>query len=523
MPCMQLSDCTAKNTFSPGGDPTAVIQALRAEIASLKQQLDWFKRQLFGRKSEKRILEHPNQLDLSTLLGDAPPAADPTPTEEISYRRRKPKQRNADDVTDAGLRFGPDVPVEVIELSAPEFHGPDADQYEVIDYQITRRLAQRPGSYVVLEYRRPVWRHKASSSLREVPAPAAVFAGSLADVSLLAGILVDKFCYHLPLYRQHQRLQDAGITLSRSTLTNYTQRAIELLRPIYDAQWRHILQSRVLAMDETPIKAGRKKPGQLQATWYWPIYGEDDELCFTWSTSRGSAHVEQQLAGFAGVLLSDGYAAYDRYAKSRPQVTRAQCWAHTRRYFERAKDQDPAAQEALTRIGALYRVEQQIREQGLEGEPKRDYRSRHAGPIAEAFFGWCHQQRQRMDLLNSDPLAKALVYAENHQAQLKVYLNDPEVPIDTNHLERALRVIPMGRKNWLFCWSEVGARHVGIIQSLLTTCRLHHVDPYTYLVDVLQRVALHPARDVEALTPRVWKDRFANNPLRSDLDHAHGH
>lgn len=110
MPCMQLSDCTAKNTFSPGGDPTAVIQALRAEIASLKQQLDWFKRQLFGRKSEKRILEHPNQLDLSTLLGDAPPAADPTPTEEISYRRRKPKQRNADDVTDAGLRFGPDVP-----------------------------------------------------------------------------------------------------------------------------------------------------------------------------------------------------------------------------------------------------------------------------------------------------------------------------------------------------------------------------------------------------------------------------
>ena len=95
------------------------------------------------------------------------------------------------------------------------------------------------------------------------------------------------------------------------------------------------------------------------------------------------------------------------------------------------------------------------------------------------------------------------------------------MPIDTNHLERALRVIPMGRKNWLFCWSEVGAKHVGIIQSLLTTCRLHNVDPYTYLVDVLQRVALHPARSVIELTPRVWKERFADNPLRSDLDHAH--
>ena len=106
------------------------------------------------------------------------------------------------------------------------------------------------------------------------------------DVSLLAGILVDKFAYHLPLYRQHQRLKDAGITLSRSTLTNYTQRAIGC--SIVDAQWQHILQSQVLAMDETPIKAS----GQMQSA-CWP-YGEDDEICFTWSSSRGSAHIEEQ-------------------------------------------------------------------------------------------------------------------------------------------------------------------------------------------------------------------------------------
>ncbi len=525
---MQVTDYTAKNQVSSETDSAAVIQSLQlaletsqAEIAALKQQLDWFKRQLFGRKSEKRIIEHPDQLDLGALLGEASLPAEPEPTEEITYRRRRPKQRNEDDVTDTGLRFGPDVPIEVIELSAPQLEGPEADQYEVIDFKISRRLAQRPGSYVVLEYRRPVLRHKPSASLMEVPAPSAVFEGSLADVSLLAGLLVDKFCYHLPLYRQYQRLKDAGITLSRSTLTNYIQRAIELLKPIVDAQWRHILQSRVLAMDETPIKAGRKKKGQMQSTWYWPIYGEEDELCFTWSMSRGSAHIEQQLKGFEGVLLSDGYAAYDRYARNKPQITQAQCWAHARRYFERASNSDPAAEEALALIGSLYRVEQQIRDKKLAGQKKQDYRSRHALPIADAFFAWCHQQRQRMDLVNSDPLAKALVYAENHQEQLKVYLGDPEVPIDTNHLERALRVIPMGRKNWLFCWSEVGAKHVGIIQSLLTTCRLHQVDPYTYLVDVLQRVALHPARDVEELTPRVWKERFAANPLRSDLDHAH--
>lgn len=149
--------------------------------------------------------------------------------------------------------------------------------------------------------------------LMDVSAPPAVFEGSLADVSLL----VDKFCYHLPLYRQHQRLKDAGITLSRSTLANDTQRAIELLCPVYEAQWQHILQSKVLAMDETSIKAGRQQKGQIQATWYWPIYGEYDEICFTWSASRGSAHIKQQLEGFEGVLLSDGYAAYDRYAKNK--------------------------------------------------------------------------------------------------------------------------------------------------------------------------------------------------------------
>ena len=300
-----------------------------------------------------------------------------------------------------------------------------------------------------------------------------------------------------------------------------TQRAIELFRPIYDAQWQHILLSKVLAMDETPIKAGKAGRGNLKATWYWPVYGEEDEICFTWSNNCGKDHVIQQLGDFEGTLLTDGYAAYDAYAKARPQVRQAQCWAHTRRYFERAQNSDPAANEALDLIGALYQAEARIRDKGFDDQAKLDYRSCHALPIVDAFFGWCYQQRQRLDLVNSSPLAKALVYADNHQAQLRVYLGDPHVPIDTNHVERALRVIPMGRKNWLFCWSEIGAKHVGIIQSLLTTCRLHQVDPYTYLVDVLQRISLHPARDVEQLTPRRWKTLFAGKPMRSDLDRVH--
>jgi hypothetical protein len=289
--------------------------------------------------------------------------------------------------------------------------------------------------------------------------------------------------------------------------------------PIYEAQWRHILESRVLAMDETPVKAGRQGKGVMQTTWYWPIYGEADEICFTWSDSRGSRHAEKQLAGFKGTLLSDGHGAYHKFAKNKPDITEAQCWAHTRRYFDRAKASDPETiSQALDHIGELYRIEAEIRDRKLEGEAKLEYRSRHSKPRVDAFFAWCFEQRQRMDVVRSEPLAKALTYASKRQGQLSVFLGDPDLPIDTNHLERALRVIPMGRKNWLFCWTEVGARHVGVIQSLLTTCRLHGVDPYTYLVDVLQRVALHPASRAEELTPRRWKDLFAANPMRSDLD-----
>jgi len=119
-------------------------------------------------KSERRLIDNPDQLGLEALLGDATAAAPVLATQEIHYTRRVPKARDASCVTDEGLRFGPDVPVEVIELPAPQLAGPDAEQYEVIDHKVTRRLAQRPGSYVVLEYRRPVVKHKATATLSEV-------------------------------------------------------------------------------------------------------------------------------------------------------------------------------------------------------------------------------------------------------------------------------------------------------------------------------------------------------------------
>ncbi|MCL6272338.1 transposase, partial [Sansalvadorimonas sp. 2012CJ34-2] len=187
--------------------------------------------------------------------------------------------------------------------------------------------------------------------------------------------------------------------------------------------------------------------------------------------------------------------------------------------FVRAEKAEPAATgKALAIIGNLYKAEAAIRDKGLAGEEKKAFRQLHVKLLVNEFFDWCHQERQRIDLIPKNPLTKAVNYACNHESQMRVFLDNPDVSPDTNHLERALRCIPMGRKNYMFCWTELGAEHVGIIQSLLVSCKLQGIDPYKYLVDILQRISRHPAKQVHDLIPRNWKKRFGSNPLKAPLD-----
>jgi len=377
---------------------------------------------------------------------------------------------------------------------------------------------------VVLRFRRKVYKRKSDGTFSCPPAPPAVLERSVADVSFLAGLIIDKFRFHLPLYRQHQRLALAGVHVGRSTLTGFVHRAGGLLEPVYEAQLRSILSSQVLAMDETPIKAGRKdrpppQRGVMQKGYFWPIYGDRHEIAFPFANTRAAVVVKEALRTYAGVLLSDGYRVYDTYAKSTTGIVHAQCWSHVRRQFEAAESADPPrAGQVLDRIGVLYQHEAALRTQAWVPEKVLAYRAEHARPLVEQLFAYLKEELQTALFLPSHPFRKAAHYALEREKALKVFLDRPDVPLDTNHLERALRPIAIGRKNWMFCWTEVGAKYVGILQSLLMTCQLQDIDPYTYLVDVLQRIDTHPAKDVALLTPRLWKETFAANPLRSPLD-----
>lgn len=295
-----------------------LIGALTGQVAQLTHQLEWLRRQIFGQKGERRSFAgHDGQMSLGEAFEQVPPGCCAEPQPVAAHTRRARQRACEREGEDLPFFDESRVPVEVIELSAPETEGLGPDEFEIISHKESLRLAQRPGSYVVLKYRRPVIKLKASAAIVCPPAPGGVIEGSRADVSFIAGLLVDKFAYHLPLYRQHQRLGDAGITVGRPWLTHIGQLAISLFEPIYEAQFDSIRASRIKAMDETPIKAGRGAPGKLKAAYFWPVYGERDEVCFPFFESRRAEHIEQALGlthAQQAVLLSDGYDPYTQYA-----------------------------------------------------------------------------------------------------------------------------------------------------------------------------------------------------------------
>jgi transposase len=499
-----------------------LVVAAQARLEEAEAQLRWFKQQLFGAKSERRRLPaDPSQLALGEGL--AQQAEAPEAGTAVRAHVRRPRPPKSED-EDPGLRFDDTVPVQRVVVADPALAGlREGIDYTVVSEKKTYRLAQQPASYTVLEIVRPVVKLADTGRLSSPAAPTSVLPGSYADVSLLAGMLVDKFRYHLPLYRQHQRLAAAGITVSRASLTSWVHRTAELLEPIYAAQLASIVSGRVVAMDETPIRAGRQKgrPGRMHTGYFWPVYGDQDEVAFPYAPTRATSHVEEILSGFEGTLVSDGYEAYARFTSRRDAIVHALCWSHTRRGFVKAEDVEPVrAAAALEQIRTLYEIEREIAARELDAAAKLAVRAKDSKPLVARLFAWLEEELVGQALLPTNPFTKAALYALERRKGLEVFLTDPGIPLDTNHLERALRPIPVGRKAWLFCWTELGAERVGQIQSLISTCVLHDVDPYTYLVDVLQRIDTHPFRQVDQLTPRLWKQHFADAPLRSLLDRA---
>jgi transposase len=480
---------------------TAQYQKSEEKITLLEHQLEWFKKQYFGAKSERLIPQDPKQGNLFEVP-EAPPS------QEISVKSYERSGRKTPTNTDdnSRIRFDEKVPVEEIIVLPEEVKDLATNEYEVIGEKVTERLHQIPSTFkVVRTIRKTV---KLKDKLITAAAPYSVIERSFADGSFLGSLITEKFQYHLPLYRQHQRMEHAGVHISRGYLTTLVHRTLELLEPVYLSLLSDITTSEVVSMDETPIKAGRKENGKMKKAYFWPVFAEN-QVAFVYSSTRAHAVVSEVLGQGCKKLMSDGYEAYSKYASLRPELIHAECYAHVRRKFFEAKDHSPTECDyILSLIQELFRIEKDITLK--EPEEVLALRRYYSSPIVSNLFRYCEDLWHTKMVLKESLLGEAINYTLKRKKELSVFLEHADIPLSNNHVERSIRPVAVGRKNWMFCWSEVGARYAAIAYSLVESCKLSGVDPWEYFVDVLTRIDAHPAKNVHLLIPRNWKDHFSH-------------
>jgi transposase len=408
----------------------------------------------------------------------------------------------------SGLRFDDTVEIGIVTCVNPVLEGLSAQDYEVIGTETVDKLCQRRAAHYVKRFIREKVKVKETKQITIAPPPASVIPGSFLDNTFLTGLIVDKILNHFPLYRAYQRLKEGGVYISRSTLTNGFHSVGDLIQPVFQAHLEHILTSNILTMDETGVKVGvNHEKHAMDTGFFWALYGDSDEVAFLSYDSRKHEVVDKIIKDkFSGTLLTDDYAAYKSYAGRIDSVIHALCWSHSRRYFVDAEPVEPKkVAQILSMIGELYAIEGQIREKNITGGKKLAHRAEYSRPIVDKIFDWHKLQRDDFLSLPKSPFTKGVLYVLDNEKELREFLNNPDLPLDTNHIERANKHVAIGKNNWLFCTSEIGAEYVAMFHSLLITARLHNINPYDYLLDILPRIQSCPTEGLYSLTPLGWK------------------
>jgi transposase len=487
--------------------------ALSAENDKLRLLIQRLTRHQFGRRSEQLDADQ-FQLgleDIEQTIAENEAAQDAADAARHQGRQRRDARPNRNlGALPAHLpRY--EVVIDVESRECPCCGG----ALHPIDELRTEQLDIAPAQLRVRVTRRPRYACRSCEGAVVVaPAPERPIDGGMATEALVAHVVVSKFCDSLPLYRQAQMLARQGVTLDRSTLSNWVGRACWWLMPLYDLVVSTVLSSDKLFADDTALPVldpgrGRTRTGRL-----WCYAVDDRPWCgpthpaaaYVYSEDRKAARPAGHLARFQGVLQVDGYDGFKRIVGDRADgsMQLAFCWAHMRRGFYQfyVSTKSPLAAEVLARIRDLYAVEAEIR--GHPANHRRQTRQERSRPIVEALHAWLQDQLKRVSAVSD--LAKAMRYALRHWPGLIVFLDDGRVEMDTNVVERAIRPHTLTRKNALFAGSDGGARHWAIAMTLIQTAKLNGVDPMAWLADVLQRLVSGrtKAHELHTLLPWNW-------------------
>jgi transposase len=378
-----------------------------------------------------------------------------------------------------------------------------------IGEETSERLDVVPARYRVIVTHRPKLACRACETIVQANAPEHLIKSGLPTEAMVASVLVAKYGWHLPLYRQEKMLSCQRIEIDRSTLAFWVGYAAAELMPLYERLKQTLLSSARIAVDETPVPVLDPGRGKTKTGYFWstarddrPFGGKDPpSVVYTYAPGRGAIHLEKLLAGYRGIVQCDGYAPYKKLPAER--ITTAFCWAHLRRpFFKLAKNGNaPIATEALLRIAQLYKIEERIR--GKSPEHRQTVRQTQSLPHVIAFKAFLDRQLGRVS--RKSPTADAIRYGLNHWEGLVRFLDDGRIDLDSNIVERSMRPQALTRKNALFAGHDDGAENWAVLASLIETCKLNGIDPQRYIADVLTRlVNLWPMNHLDELLPCAW-------------------
>lgn len=479
-------------------DYKALYEQAQLQIIQLQQQLSQLQKMIFGSKQERFVPTDANTKQLLLAIdAEAVAACSITSAQNISYTRTntavepKPLDHPGRMKLPEGLRREEIIIEPIADIAGCKKMGEEIT--EVLDYT--------PGELFVKKYIRPKYAKPAGEGVLIGMLPARPLEKAMAGEGLLAQIIIDKYVDHLPLYRQMQRFERNGLKLPYSTLTDWVSNTCKLIEPLFEALKRQVLQSDYLHADETPIKVMDKdKQGETHRGYYWVYHNSIDKIVFfDYQEGRGREGPAGILENFKGYLQTDGYAVYDGFDKQE-HITLMHCMAHARRMFNEALGNDEQrAAYAMQQIQKLYAIERDCKEQNLCFEEIKAVRQLQSAPILNELGKW--MKEQYMQVTPKSPIGKALAYSIERWDKLSLYTNDGMLNIDNNPVENSIRPIALGRKNYLFAGSHEAARRSGMLYSLLGTCKMHGIEPYSWLKNTLQKIAEHPVNKVRELLP----------------------
>jgi len=331
------------------------------------------------------------------------------------------------------------------------------------------------------------------------PPPVRVVDGGLYGPGFIARIAVQKILDSTPLYRQCKAFAREGLHVGRSTLVDLFAVAASLMEPLYLHMLAQVPDSRVVYADETSLKMQRVKKLGYIWTFATALY-----ITYVFSPSRSGKTPEQVLGDSVGVLVVDGYTGYNTVTTP-DKRDRAGCNSHSRRKF--AHVDDDGAKKILELYKPVFAVEREAKERGIVGTDEHlAMRRARAGPAMDAIKAWAEEHKD--DYLPKSAVGQAIRYFLNQWKYLTRFLDDVGIAPENNLSERLLRIVALGRKNYLFVGHEEGGRNLAILASIVVTCVLHGVNPQQYLADVLIRVQDHPVSALDDLMPHRWKVLF---------------